>query len=128
MEEETTYRKLGGEVGLRCLVDRFYDLMCELPAARVVREMHPNDLTESRNKLFMFLSGLFGGPSLYIAEYGHPMLRARHLPFRIGESERDQWMLCMNQAIDELVEDETLSQHLKSRFIQTANHMRNTDS
>ncbi|TWU44498.1 hypothetical protein Poly51_60640 [Rubripirellula tenax] len=125
MDAETTYSRIGGESTLRLLVDRFYDLMSELPAAETIRKMHADDLTESRDKLFKFLSGFFGGPSLYIQEYGHPMLRARHLPFAIGESERDQWLLCMNQAIDELIEDKKLASQLKFSFFQTADHMRN---
>ena len=99
--------------------------MAEVPAARPIREMHPPDLTESRDKLFKFLSGFWGGPSLYIQQYGHPMLRARHLPFPIGDSERDQWMMCMTQAIDERVENKPLADHLKMTFQRTADHMRN---
>ncbi len=125
MEETTTYERLGGEDAIRGLVDRFYDLMSELPAARMVLELHPKDLTESRDKLFKFLSGFFGGPSLYIQQYGHPMLRARHLPFPISENERDQWLLCMNQAIDELVKDPQFAAQLKATFFRTADHMRN---
>ncbi|MFG0262433.1 MAG: group II truncated hemoglobin [Novipirellula sp. JB048] len=126
MNETTIYSRLGGEAGVRKIVDRFYDLMSELPAAQQVRDLHPPDLTESRDKLFKFLSGFYGGPSLYVQEYGHPMLRARHLPFRIGEQERDQWLLCMNQALDELVEDQALAAHLKTTMFRTADHMRNT--
>ena len=96
-----------------------------MPATKGILELHPKDLTDSRDKLFKFLSGFFGGPSLYIEQYGHPRLRARHLPFPIGESERDQWMLCMNQAIDEQVEDPMLAQQLKLTFFRTADHMRN---
>ncbi|TWU51578.1 group II truncated hemoglobin [Rubripirellula reticaptiva] len=125
MDSITTYDRLGGETGLRQLVDRFYDLMSELPAAEPIRAMHADDLTDSRAKLFKFLSGLFGGPSLYIQEFGHPMLRARHLPFAIGENERDQWLLCMNQAVDELVVDKQLVLQLKNAFFRTADHMRN---
>ena len=125
MSSATTYEQLGGSHGLRRLVDRFYDLMSELPEARGILELHPQDLTESREKLYKFLSGLYGGPSLYIEQYGHPMLRARHLPFPIGESERDQWLLCMNRAVDELVEDAVLAEHLKRNFFRTADHMRN---
>lgn len=125
MSSATTYERLGGSHGLRRLVDRFYDLMSELPEARGILELHPQDLTESRDKLYKFLSGLYGGPSLYIEQYGHPMLRARHLPFPIGESERDQWLLCMNRAVDELVEDAVLAEHLKHNFFRTADHMRN---
>jgi hemoglobin len=125
MDQRTTYDRLGGEAGVRALVDRFYDLLMELPAARTVLELHPADLTDSRNKLFKFLSGFFGGPGLYVQEYGHPMLRARHLPFSIGENERDQWLLCMNQAIDELVPERLLATQLKLTFFRTADHMRN---
>ena len=125
MNDKTTYDQLGGEVTVRRIVDRFYDLMSELPETQGILAMHPTDLTDSRNKLFKFLSGFWGGPSLYIREYGHPMLRARHLPFSIGESERDQWLLCMNCSIDELVEDQILKAHLKKSFLMTPNHMRN---
>ncbi|MDA9840837.1 group II truncated hemoglobin [Rubripirellula sp.] len=127
MTPSTTYERLGGEEGLRRLVDRFYDLMAELPETRGILSLHPRDLTDSRTKLFKFLSGLFGGPSLYIQEYGHPMLRARHLPFPIGVSERDQWLLCMNRAIDELVADTELGLKLKENFFRTADHMRNRE-
>ncbi|MCS7465414.1 group II truncated hemoglobin [Stieleria sp. ICT_E10.1] len=92
MNPPTFYEQLGGEQGLRRIVDRFYDLMSELPETKTIRALHGDDLTESRNKLFKFLSGFFGGPSLYLEEYGHPRLRARHLPFPIGEAERDQWL------------------------------------
>ncbi|OUT56163.1 MAG: globin [Rhodopirellula sp. TMED11] len=125
MNGVTTYEQLGGEEGVRGLVDRFYDLMAELPETQAILALHPDDLTESRNKLFKFLSGFFGGPSLYIEEYGHPMLRARHLPFPIGEDERDQWLLCMNRAIDERVTDSLLATQLKQNFFRTADHMRN---
>ena len=81
---EAPYEILGGADGLRALVDRFYDLMDELQEAETIRALHAPDLTEAREKLFLFLSGWTGGPSLYIEKYGHPRLRARHLPFPIG--------------------------------------------
>lgn len=121
----TFYDQLGGGEGVRQIVDRFYDLMSELPETKTILDLHPQDLTESRDKLFKFLSGFFGGPSLYIEQYGHPRLRARHLPFPIGEAERDQWLLCMNRAIDELVADPMLVTQLKMSFFRTADHMRN---
>jgi len=127
MNETTLYEQLGGEESVRRIVDRFYDLMSELPETQTIRDLHPQDLTESRNKLFKFLSGFFGGPSLYIEEYGHPRLRARHLPFPIGVDERDQWLLCMNRAIDELVAEPLLVSHLKMTFFRTADHMRNRE-
>ena len=75
----------------------------------------------------MFLSGWLGGPDLYIAEFGHPRLRARHLPFPIGTDERDQWLMCMKKALDKLDFDAMFREQLMSSFIQTANHMMNKD-
>ena len=121
----TYYDRLGGEAGVRRLVDRFYDLMEQMPEARVIRALHPPDLTSSREKLFKFLSGWLGGPSLYIAEYGHPRLRARHLPFPIGPDERDAWLRCMTQALSETELDDLLRDHLLQSLRQLADHMRN---
>jgi hemoglobin len=125
MNEISTYDRLGGEEGLRNLVDRFYDLMDQLPEAKTVRNLHAEDLTSSRDKLFKFLSGFFGGPNLFVQQYGHPMLRKRHLPFRIGEDERDQWLLCMSQAIEDQITDPKLAMQLRVNFARTADHMRN---
>ena len=69
-----------------------------------------------------------GGPQLYIQEYGHPMLRRRHLPFAISVSERDQWLLCMNRALQEVVADQTLREELATAFAGVADHMRNQAS
>lgn len=121
----THYHRLGGEDIIRRLVDRFYDLMDEDPDYYGIRKMHARDLTEARNKLFMFLSGWTGGPQLYMEKFGHPRLRQRHMPFAIGESERDQWMNCMQRAMDETGVDEKLRQELTSAFWKTADFMRN---
>jgi len=124
----TPYEQLGGEAVVRKLVHRFYELMDALPEAAEIRAMHPADLSESEEKLFLFLSGFFGGPSLYIEKFGHPMLRRRHLPFPINESARDQWLLCMSKALDEVCRDIELKKFLANSFFQTANHMRNQDT
>ena len=87
--------------------------------------MHPKDLSGSADKLFKFLSGWFGGPQLYMNEYGHPRLRARHLPFPIDNQARDQWLMCMEKAMTELGYDSSLKFQLMQAFTQTANHMRN---
>jgi hemoglobin len=100
---QTIYESIGGEQTVRELVDRFYDLMDTMPEAAGIRALHPETLDHSREKLFMFLTGWMGGPPLYVERFGHPRLRARHLPFPIGESERDQWLLCMNRALEEVV-------------------------
>jgi len=121
----TPYELVGGEKKIRELVERFYGLMDTLPEAYEIRKMHPEDLSESVDKLFKFLSGWFGGPSLYIEEYGHPRLRARHLPFSVDDQARDQWLMCMYQAMDDVGIDKKIQMSLKQNFSQTANHMRN---
>ncbi len=119
------YTRLGGEEGVRALVDRFYDLMDLEPRYAGLRALHPGDLAGSRDKLHWFLCGWLGGPNLYIERFGHPMLRARHMPYRIGIAERDQWMACMMQAMQERDVDEALAQRLTESFFGTADWMRN---
>jgi len=121
----TPYELIGGEAGVRELVDRFYDHMDALQDAADIRAMHAKSLKGSREKLFLFLSGWMGGPDLYQQKYGHPMLRRRHLPFAIGRQERDQWMLCMEQALGDMDLSEELRGHLVQAFHQVADHMRN---
>ncbi|THF66105.1 globin [Pseudothauera nasutitermitis] len=121
----TPYQMIGGEPAVRALVDRFYQLMDELPEAWGVRRMHAEDLSGSAEKLFLFLSGWLGGPNLYVERFGPPFLRARHLPFSIGAAERDQWMLCMRQALEEIVSDAEARDHLLRAFTGLADHMRN---
>lgn len=121
----TAYELVGGESGVRAMVDRFYDLMDLEPAYAQLRRLHPADLSGSRDKLFWFLCGWLGGPQLYVERFGHPRLRARHLPYAIGIAERDQWMLCMRQAMRERELDEGLAQRLSEAFFNTADWMRN---
>ena len=128
MAEEATgtpYDRLGGEPGVRALVDRFYDLMELEPAYAGIRALHPSDMAGSRDKLHWFLCGWLGGPNLYIERFGHPRLRARHLPYAIGLAERDQWMACMMQAMQDEGVDNTLAQRLTEAFFGTADWMRN---
>ncbi len=125
--EINLYELIGGEVGLRTLVNRFYDLMDSAPEAARIRALHPKSLRQSREKLFMFLSGWAGGPSLYIEKYGHPRLRMRHMPFAIGSVERDQWLWCMSHALDESQSDPRVAEYLKSRFSEIADFMRNQE-
>lgn len=121
----TPYDQIGGEEGLRRLVDRFYDLMDTLPEAWDVRRLHADDLSNSADKLFMFLSGWLGGPPLFVQRFGHPRLRARHLPFSIGMRERDQWMLCMREAMTAQIADDRLRDELLGALGALADHMRN---
>lgn len=119
------YEQLGGETAVRQLVDRFYDLMDQRDDSKIIRSMHPDDLSESRDKLFEFLSGFLGGPPLYHRNRGHPKLRMRHLPFQIDEAARDAWLSCMHQSLEELTDDKLLLMQLKSSFYKTAHHMIN---
>jgi hemoglobin len=122
----TPFERLGGPAGVRALVDRFYDLMSELPEAAGVLQMHPEDLASSREKLRLFLTGWLGGPPLYVERFGHPRLRMRHLPFAIDDTARDAWMACMLRALDEQVHDAPLREMLRGAFQRMADHMRNT--
>lgn len=123
--QKSAYEMIGGEEVLRKLVKRFYELMDTMPEAKGVRDMHPASLQGSEDKLFMFLSGWLGGPSLFVEKYGHPRMRARHMPFTIGKSERDQWMLCMVQAFDDVQIQEPMRSELLHSILNLADHMRN---
>ncbi len=123
--QESLYRQIGGEEGVRRLVDRFYDLMDQDEAVSELRTMHARSLKASRQKLFEFLSGWLGGPQLYVEKYGHPRLRQRHMSFQVDIQARDQWMICMRQALEEVVESKELRKGLGKAFHDLANHMRN---
>jgi hemoglobin len=124
-DDSTAFDALGGESAVRALVDRFYDLMDLEADYAGIRALHPPELDSSRDKLFWFLCGWLGGPSHYVERFGHPRLRARHLPFAIGIRERDQWLACMAQAMRELDIDPALSDRLAEAFHGTADWMRN---
>jgi len=124
---QTIYESIGGERTLRALVDRFYDLMDTMPEAAGIRALHPETLDHSREKLFLFLTGWMGGPPLYVERFGPPRLRARHLPFPIGDSERDQWLLCMNRALEEVVKSALTRVQIARSFAQLADFMRNKE-
>ena len=124
---------LGGKNGgdqfaiqqIRQLVETFYNIMDADPKAAQICALHPSDLTASREKLSMFLTGWTGGPQLYIERFGHPRLRQRHMHVSIGESERDQWMYCMISAMHQLKFDDKLMQNLTEQLYGVADFMRN---
>lgn len=123
----TTYEKIGGEATVGKLCDRFYELMNTIPQFTELRAMHPENLQGSRDKLFMFLSGWFGGPDLFVEKFGHPRLRARHMPFTIGTKERDQWVACMALAMEDVGLDADVRKVLLHNFFNTADFMRNKE-
>jgi hemoglobin len=126
---QTLYDLLGGEPEathkIREIVEAFYDVMDSDEKAKTIRLMHPKDLTSSREKLFMFLTGWTGGPQLYTDRYGHPFLRRRHLPFKIGEEERDQWIYCMTKGLLNLRMEEEKIKALLNALYPIADFMRN---
>lgn len=128
MSQGNHYEQIGGEAGIRQLVDRFYDLMHSAPEARNVRALHATSLKQSREKLFLFLTGWTGGPPLYVERVGPPMLRMRHMPFTISVRERDEWVWCMDRALDEQEMPSALRELLRQRMHALASHMVNNMS
>jgi hemoglobin len=124
---QTLYEALGGEPVIRAMVDAFYDRMDRDPAYAGIRALHPAELSGSRDKLHWFLCGWTGGPNHFVERFGNPRLRARHLPFSIGISERDQWMACMQQAMRDCGLPQPLQEHLAGAFQGTADWMRNRE-
>ena len=122
---ETPFAWIGGEIQVHALVDRFYDLMDLEPGYAALRAAHGTELANAREKLKMFLTGWMGGPQRYTEQFCHPRLRMRHMPFSIGIAERDQWVACMDQAMQETAIDDALRTRLKESFMQTADWMRN---
>lgn len=111
------------------MANRFYDIMSTEPSVAALLAMHPQPLTQIRQVFFEFLSGWLGGPRLYENKYGHPRLRARHLPFTIDIAMRDQWLYCMYQVLDELLEQDKMTHssyhELRQRYTALAHHMIN---
>lgn len=98
--ESTFYDLIGGEPTFRKMVDEFY---AGVAADPLLRPMYPEeDLGPAAERLTLFLMQYWGGPSTYSARRGHPRLRARHAPFRVGPAERDAWLRHMRRAVDSL--------------------------
>ncbi len=127
-EALTPYEHFGGEPAIRRLVDRFYDHMDALPEAWVIRKIHQESLDSARQKLFEYLTGWLGGPPLYESKYGHPRMRARHMPFSIGEAERDAWLMCMQMAFEEVLPAGPERDAFWERVVGLADWMRNREN
>jgi hemoglobin len=96
---ENFYQAVGGEQTFRRIVGRFYELVAK---DEILRPIYPEeDLGPAEERLRLFLMQYWGGPRTYSAQRGHPRLRMRHAPFRIGPTERDAWLRCMRIAVDE---------------------------
>jgi len=100
--DRTPYELIGGEAGVKRLTQRFYEIMDNDKRAATIRAMHQGDLGPMKEKLFQFLSGWLGGPSLYFKRPDAKCMGSVHAEFGIGEVERDQWMLCMSRALEDI--------------------------
>ncbi|MGJ8669678.1 MAG: group II truncated hemoglobin [Oceanococcus sp.] len=99
-QDDASYQAAGGLPGITSLVDEFYQQMDSLPVAKVIRDMHPQDLALSRKKLTYFLSGWLGGPKLFSQHFGSIRIPVFHRFLDVGVAERDAWMECMTRAIE----------------------------
>ncbi|MET3855768.1 group II truncated hemoglobin [Rhizobium sp. OAE497] len=129
MAEEviTLYQAIGGDDTVKALSHRFYELMDTLPEARHVRAVHPPSLTGSEEKFYEYLTGYLGGPPLYTDKRGHPRLRSRHFVAEIGPVERDEWLLCFRQAMDETIANPKLREIIWPPIERLAFHMQNKE-
>lgn len=127
MPAQSPYEILGDE-GIAQLVDAFYDAMDELPQAADVRAMHKENMDEIRKKLRNYLTGWMGGPPIYQMVTGTVCLTEPHAPYAIGPKERDQWLLCMDTALERIGASEELVEMLKIPMFRIADTVRNRDS
>ncbi len=119
------YDLVGGEAAVQRLVNRFYDYMDELPEARRLRDIHAPDLGPMRQKLFEFMSGWLGGPPLYFKRADAKCMGSAHQPFAIDAQLRDQWMLCMSRALDDVPMESGLRQKIERALQQMTEALRN---
>ena len=123
--DNTLFDRIGGHTEISKLANRFYDVMERDAIASTVLQMHPDDLSRSRNRLENYLCEWFGGPKLFGEQYVNPdWLKLRHKHLNIGLDERDQWLYCMKTAMQELNYDQQLQHDLNARFYELAGYLR----
>ncbi len=122
-EYSSMYELLGGSEGIRSIVEAFYPIVQQDP---VIGPLFPEDIHPVMEKQYLFLSQFFGGPALYSEQYGHPMMRARHMPFPITVDSAAAWLSCMNKALTKVGIEETLKQTVLTRLSGPANHFVNS--
>lgn len=117
------YEAIGGAEGLRTIVESFYP---KVQAHPLLGPLFPEDINPVMDKQFMFLSQFLGGPTLYSDQYGHPMMRARHLPFPITRRHADAWLDCMRRALEDAGLAPELREIMIARLSGPAYHFVNT--
>ena len=122
MDEQVVFATLGVE-GITQLTCQFYQRM---RSDDLIGPMYPDDDWEgAEERLRDFLLFRFGADQRYLIKRGHPQLRGRHMPFRIGVAERDRWMKLMGEAADEVIADPGIRDQVMAFFAQVADFMRN---
>lgn len=121
----TPYELLGGDEGVKRLAHAFYQAMDQLPQAADIRKMHAQSLTDVSEKLYQYLSGWLGGPGLYQEKFSTVCLTKPHKPYAIGEAERDQWLLCMDKALDDIGASDEVKTMLKQPMFRLAHFISN---
>lgn len=125
MSGQNPYQLLGGEEGVRRLCAVFYRIMDESPEAAGIRAMHGESLAAIEGKLFEYLSGWMGGPQLYVRRTGTVCLTKPHQPYAIGAAERDQWLWCMDRALEEVGASAEVRDMLREPMFRVADMMVN---
>lgn len=120
----TPYQALGEE-GIRSLTNAFYDVMDELPEAADLRSLHAEDLSPMKEKLAEYLIGWMGGPPVYAEKYGSVCMTEPHAAYKIGPKLRDQWLLCMEKALEKVDADDELKSMLETPLFRIADAVRN---
>jgi hemoglobin len=111
----TVYEAIGGEPVFRRIVARFY---AEVAVDEVLRPLYPEeDLGPAEERFRLFLMQYWGGPHTYSDQRGHPRLRMRHAPFKIGPIERDAWLRCIKIAVDEENIEEMAANSMMNSFV-----------
>lgn len=112
-DERSIYEQIGGETTIRQIVEAFYPKVLQHP---VIAHLFPEDIKPVMDKQYLFLTQFFGGPPLYTEQYGHPMMRQRHLPFKITPRSADAWLQCMNEALLDIGLEDELRQVVMARL------------
>lgn len=123
--EDALYFRIGGDETLRKMLDIFYDQVFSHPLIGRLFKTNKNVIKEKQR---LFLTQFLGGPQLYSEVYGHPRMRARHLPHPITQDDAYAWLECMAHAINSLEISEDLKQELFARFPRTAYFMVNQEA
>ena len=121
----TVYDRVGGSEWFYQLLEFFYE---DVIRRDEIRDLYPDDLTDSKKNTADFLIQYWGGPSSYSERRGHPRLRMRHAPYAIGEYQKESWLASMRFALDQMEPAKEINEAMTEYFLMAADHMRNVSS